>query len=153
VKSKKFHFSYLSTLFAAAVLAGCAAGSGGGTKGDDSSVLRTRATERWDLLIGHKAEKAWDYLTPGYRETKTREQYAEEMNNRPVVWTKVTYGSQDCDADTCKVHLVVDYKINMGGMAGTVKSIAPLVETWIRVKGTWYYLPEALQPSKLGGNS
>jgi len=93
VKSKQVYFATFAA--AALLLSGCM--SGGGTKPQGSegkaeadSVLKTRAVERWDLLIARKADKAWDYLTPGYRETKPRQAYAEEMNGRGIRWSKVT---------------------------------------------------------------
>jgi len=125
----------------------------GGSKEEDSAVIRTRAIERWDLLIAHKAEKAWSFLTPGYREVKPRAAYAEEMNNRAVHWKKVAFGSQECDADTCKVRLLVEYNLDLGGLAGKVASTAPVLETWIKVNGRWYFLPEQFQPTKLGKES
>ena len=131
-------------LAAALALAGCAATT---VRNEDSGVIRERAVQRWEFLIAHKADKAYDLLSPGYRETKTREKYTDEMNARGIRWSKVSFGSQDCAADTCKVHLQVDYSLKMGGPAGTVKSMAPLVETWVQVKGKWYYLPSAIQPS------
>jgi len=150
VKSKKIYFVLFGLVLAA--LSGCAAGPGV-TKAADESAIRTRAVERWELLIAHKAEKAWDYLTPGYRTTKPRQAYADEMNSRGMRWTKVTFASQECDVDTCKVSLMVGYTVDLGGLAGRVGSASPVVETWVKIKGSWYYLPEQLQPSKLGGNS
>ena len=134
-------------LFAA--LAGCTPGANVKQQEEDSSVLQTRSVERWNLLITHKAEKAWDYLTPGYRETKPRDIYAKEMNDRAVRWTKVSFSSQECDANVCKVRLTVDYNVNLGGLSGKVQSIAPVTETWVNVKGHWYFLPEQFQPTKL----
>ena len=150
----KVYFAAFSTALAAAtLLGGCAStGGAGGGRGEDANVLRTRAVERWDLLIAHKAEKAYDYLSPGFRETRKREVYADEMNNRGVRWNKVTYGSQECETDTCKVHLFVDYKIDMGGPAGKIPTSSPVTETWIKVDGRWYYLPES-RTGKLGENS
>jgi len=145
VKSRKVYFA-ATAAFAASLLAGCATGPSAGAKGENESVLHARAIERWDLLIAHKAEKAWDYLSPGYRQTKSREVYAQEMNSRPIRWNKVTYGSQECEPDVCKVHLFVDYKLDMGGLAGKVNSSAPLVETWVKTDGRWYYLPDQLGP-------
>ena len=156
MKSKQVYFATFAA--AALLLSGCMSGGGtrpegAGGKAESDSVLKTRAVERWDLLIARNADKAWDYLTPGYRETKPRQAYAEEMNGRGIRWSKVTYASQECDADTCKVRLLVDYNLNLGGPAGTVKSASPVVETWIKVKGRWYFLPEQFQPTKLGKES
>jgi hypothetical protein len=133
-------FGALLALFA---LAGCTTA----VRDQDNSVIRTRAIERWDLLIAHKAEKAWDFLSPGYRETKPRAAYAEEMNGRGISWSKVNFGSQECDADTCKVRLSVDYTVNIGGPVGKVGSMGLLVETWVKVKGRWYFLPNQFQPT------
>jgi hypothetical protein len=147
VKSKKIYFVFFVLVLAA--LSGCAAGPGA-TKAADESAVRTRAVERWDLLIAHKAEKAWDYLSPGYRETKPRDIYAAEMNSRGMRWTKATFESQICDGDLCKVHLLIAYNVDLGGPVGRVGSLSPVEESWIKVKGQWYFLPDQLQPSKLG---
>jgi hypothetical protein len=156
VKSKLVYFAPFAAIFLLA-LSGCMSGGGvkpgAGAKEEDNTVIHARAVERWDLLIAHKSDKAWDYLSPGFRETKPRASYAEEMNSRGIHWSKVAFGSQECDADTCKVHLLVDYNLNLGGLAGQVKSASPVTETWIKVKGRWYFLPEQFQPTKLGKDS
>ena len=152
VKSKKVYLLQLGGLLALLALTGCMTA----VKDQDSSVIQARAIQRWDFLIEHHAEKAWDYLSPGYRETKPREAYAKEMNARGVNWTKVSFNSQKCDADVCTVHLAVDYTINMGAGIGKVASMGPITETWIKVKGQWYFLPEQFRPTgpkKPGTNS
>ena len=45
-----------------------AAGCG---KKDPTEAVRQRASERWDLLTGKHAVKAYDYLTPGSRSPHT----------------------------------------------------------------------------------
>ncbi len=149
MKSKKVYFVQTGILFALLALAGCMPGV---KKGEDASVIKDRAVQRWDFLIAHQAEKAYDFLTPGYRSTKTREAYAKEMNSRGIRWSEVHYTSQTCEADVCKVHLTVDYAVNLGGMSGNVKSQGFVVETWIKADGHWYYLPNQLQP-KLGADA
>jgi hypothetical protein len=146
VKNKKVYFVRFAVALALATLAGC----GAVKKDEDAAVLRERSAQRWGLLIAHQADKAYDFLSPGYRQTKDRESYGKEMNARGVRWSKVHYESQECDADTCKVHLTVDYQVNLGGPAGNVKSSGFLVETWVKVDGHWWYLPSQLGPSKLG---
>lgn len=147
MKSKQVYFAKIGVLIALFALAGCMTGV---KQDEDASVLKQRAVQRWGYLIDHQAEKAYDLLTPGYRATKTRDAYASEMNGRGLHWSKVYFSSQKCDADTCHVHLIVDYSLPMGGPAGTVKSSGFVVETWIKAAGHWYYLPEALTPAKLG---
>jgi hypothetical protein len=146
VKGNKVYFFKTAFLLAALALAGC----GAVKKDEDASVIKEKSVERWNLLIAHQAEKAYDFLSPGYRQTKDRAAYAKEMNGRPVRWTKVHYTSQDCDADTCTVHLTVDYTVNMGGPVGSVSSSGFVVETWIKTDGRWWHLPSQLGPSTLG---
>jgi len=124
-------------LFAAALVA-C-------TGGGDASNIDTRVVERWNFLIAHQAEKAYDYLSPGTRETQTRESYASAMNNRPVKWTSVKFNRKECDADRCTVYLDVSYSVVMPGVGATGKPISSTStqsETWVHVNDGWYFLPK-----------
>ncbi|MGA9342536.1 MAG: hypothetical protein WBW61_08100 [Rhodanobacteraceae bacterium] len=122
------------------LVAGCAAG----VKKDNTADVETRAVARWNYLIDHQAEKAYDYLSPGYRATTPRAAYAKAMNGRPVQWKKVGFNKKKCDADRCTVYLVVSYSANISaGLGRPIESVTPLAETWIRVKGNWYYLPSS----------
>ena len=147
MKSKQVYFAPAGVLMALIALAGCVSAV---KKNDDASVIKQRAVQRWNYLIAHQAEKAYDFLSPGYRATKTREAYASEMNGRGIHWTKVHFASQKCDTNVCTVHLAVDYSMKMGGPAGNVDSSGFVVETWIKADGHWYFLPNPLTPAKLG---
>lgn len=116
-------------------IAGCADGS------SPDNVDR-RAVERWNHLIAHQAEQAYDYLSPGYRATQTREKYASAMNNRAVGWKSVKFKDKKCDADRCNVQLDVTYSIKLPGIGTPTESTSVQNETWILVKGGWYFLPK-----------
>ena len=142
----------LATLMATSILvAGCASQSSktdsasGPANGEASAkVVSKRSIERWEFLIAHKAEKAYDYLSPGFRATKKREEYAKEMNNRPVQWEKVLPYSQVCDKpDVCVVNIQVDAKVKMPGVGQMVSTVGFVTETWIRSHGKWYLLPNS----------
>ena len=109
-----------------------------------NSEVQRRAIERWELLIAHKAEKAYDYLSPGYRATKKRDEYAREMNDRPVRWTKVLPYREVCEKpEVCVIDLQVDVTVKMPGVTQPVSSVGFVKETWIRSRGKWYLLPHA----------
>ncbi len=107
--------------------------------------LAERAVQRWQYLIDGKPELAWEMLTPGVRSAKPREKYAEEMANRAVRWTKVSFRDQECEQpDSCLVRVDVEYRVvlpvnRVGEM--TVPGSA-LVERWLRLDGQWYHLPD-----------
>ena len=103
----------------------------------------TRSVERWNALIAHQAEKAYDYLTPGFRATQTREAYAAAMNNRPVQWKSVKFDRKECEEDRCTVHLNVAYELTAGtGALRKMESTNTQSETWIVTQGEWYFLPK-----------
>lgn len=137
------YFVRLFLLLLPLALAAC--GGGPAVKGaNDDAVLEKRSIERWNLLIAHKAEKAYDYLSPGSRSTESREKYAADMNNRPVHWQSVSYVDRKCDdPDACTLQLQATFSVNMSARMGQdVHSTTVVWERWIRVGGQWYYLPE-----------
>ena len=133
----RMRLAALAALFVA--LAGC------DTNSDPTADVEKRAVDRWNFLISHQAEKAYDYLSPGTRETQTRESYATAMNSRPVRWTAAKYNHKECDADRCKVYIDVSYSLTMpgaGAIGKPIESTSTQTETWVRVKDDWYFLPK-----------
>lgn len=125
------------------VLVGALFAAAGCTDKANPDNLDRRAVERWNYLIGHQAEKAYDYLTPGFRATKTREDYAAAMNNRPVQWKAVKFNRKQCDGESCTVLVDVSYQVMMPGAVGTpAQATTTQNETWILVDGEWYFLPK-----------
>jgi len=82
MKNRQVHIFHAAAALAALALAGC----GAAVKKDDGAAVEARAAERWNLLIAHQAEKAYDYLTPGFRQTITREKYASDKNDVALRW-------------------------------------------------------------------
>lgn len=125
-------------------LGGCATNS---AKKDDVSAIDKRAVERWNYLIEHKAEKAYDYLSPGFRATKSREDYAAEMNNRPVRWKTIKFVEKKCETDVCNVQLYITYTAPINAAIGKeVDGFSTLQEKWVHTQDGWYYLPEGNLP-------
>lgn len=144
------NFLFAAALAAFVMLGGCAAG--GGTKSGVSKKggPEVRAQARWDHLLKKETEQAYDFLSPGARSTIAREQYASDMRNRPVRWTKAQVDSKECASeDSCKVKVFLEYSAKLPMVAGgDVTSPAVLEETWIAVDGVWYYVPADLVQGK-----
>lgn len=106
------------------------------------STLEERATRRWQLLIDGKPDLAYEYFSPGYKQTRSREEYTELMHRRPVKWVSVHYQDQDCDGEICKVRLMIGYTLDMPvQMVGRVESVDFVTENWLWMDGDWYHLP------------
>lgn len=123
------------------VLAACSASS---PLRDSSSqeVLKQRAEQRWQYLADRDAAKAWDYLTPGYRQTVSRDTYAARMNNRPIRWTSGTVTGIECeDARRCTVQVTIGFTTRVAGVTGEIASMSRTKEDWLYLNNQWYHLP------------
>lgn len=143
-------------LLASAVmlLTACATTSGSGGGADPGKEIMERALARWDLLIKGEPGEAWEYLSPGYRATRPKDVYAEEMSQRPVRWTKVSpfepiegrdeVEAVECEENglSCDVRLSVRFKIRSHlTSVGLIESVTVIKENWIKIKGQWYIVP------------
>lgn len=101
-----------------------------------------RAVKRWENIINKKFDDAYEMLSPGYRQTHDKVQYAQIIGNRPVHWTKASYVDHDCpSADVCMIRVTVAFNVLMPG-AGRVNSENIVEEKWLRVDGEWFFFPD-----------
>ena len=96
------------------------------------ALVRQRATARWDLLIKGDFDGAYEYMSPGSRETTSLARY--KANTRHDAFRSIRMDSVTCDGDACTVKLMLTY--DHPKMKGVV---TPVVESWI-VDGAqaWY---------------
>ncbi len=110
---------------------------------DPKAELERRVIERWALLIAKQGDQAFDYLTPGYRAAHDRAVYQKEMADRPVKWYRVLYANAECASpDNCLVGTMVYFKIRMSSATGISDQFGFAHERWLRIDGSWYFLPE-----------
>lgn len=139
-------FKILRILALAAMVVLAAACSPGNVKKGSSAkaTVEDRAVQRWEDLIAHRSGDAYEYLTPGYRQTHPKEPYIISMGSRPVVWKSIKFMRKECeDENTCTVYLLLVYELRIAaGIPGPVEGVSGEKEKWIRIKGVWYHLPE-----------
>jgi len=112
---------------------------------DPAELVRQRAVERWDLLAGKHAVKAYDYLSPGYRSTHTLEQYVAFIATARMQWKSAKVDSVQCEPDVCTAKLTV-VAILPGAIMQRPSDMeypAPVVEKWVRSDGQWFFLPDS----------
>lgn len=128
-------------LIAAILLAACA-----GTpqrQAQQPQTLEERALARWQHLIDGEPELAWDYLSPGFRATTSREVYAAQMATRPVRWISARVIGTECESeDVCEVQVEVGVSVqsHVTGV-GRVEAQRAIREGWIRSGGQWFNVP------------
>jgi hypothetical protein len=115
----------------ALALAGCAAVE----QRPDEEVIREKAQARWDLFIKGDIRGAYEYLSPGARQTVTAEQYVGAI--KPGLWRTARVDKVSCpSADLCEVDLTIGIIFN------GIPSHTPLREKWVRVDSKWWYFYE-----------
>jgi hypothetical protein len=125
-------------------LAACAAGPRAGSKtgGSPEAIVEQRAKERWAYLVDNNFHAAYEYLTPGYRATRTVQSYAAGAKPAILSWKGVQWRGVDCETpESCVAKLILEYTVQMQG-AGTVPGLTEIKERWMLLDGTWYHLPE-----------
>lgn len=139
---KKQNFTALSIALAAVVvLGGCQPSPQSAS--DSVETLKARAQERWNYLIEKKAEKAYEYLTPGYRKSVPVEKYVADKMSVGLRWKRATVGAAECEDDACTVFVSLDYEVNLPNSGGKpIETFAPLREKWVKLSEKWYFLPD-----------
>lgn len=129
-----------ATLCAALLLAGCQSGEDAPSQ---PQSVEERAQARWDLLVERDFASAWEYYTPGFRETSSAQDFAGIMKQRPVRWTSAEVLGSACEDDRCQVLVEVSYTVpNAPNGLNTVSPTSEVDETWIRTGGQWWYVQE-----------
>ena len=112
------------------------------SKEDLGKMIGDRAVMRWKNIINKKFDDAYEMLSPGYRQTHDKKEYADIIANRPVRWTNATFVGHDCStADVCTVRVNIEFNVLMPSV-GTVKSENIVEEKWIHSEKEWYFFPD-----------
>lgn len=112
------------------------------SKEELGKMIGDRAVMRWKNIINKKFDDAYEMLSPGYRQTHDKKEYAEIIANRPVRWTNATFVGHECaTADVCTVRVNIEFNVLMPSV-GSVKSENIVEEKWIRSEKDWYFFPD-----------
>lgn len=132
-------FARLAAVLSAALLAACAA-MPGMTSPEDA--VKARSEERWALLLKGDLGGAYEYLSPGSKALMPVERYKRSV--ALGIWTGAKVQKVTCQADICKVTVLVAYKVQAKGVRKAVSSERALTETWRQESGQWWYVSEVI---------
>jgi hypothetical protein len=122
----------LAAVMASTLLAGCANLVGAS---NPEAVVKERAQQRWQALIGSDFAKAYAYTAPSYRALVSADTYRKGFGSGG--WVSADVQSVNCDTDKCTVRLKIDMKPPMGTRFGsTIGSYVD--ETWILEDRQWW---------------
>ena len=102
--------------------------------------VEERAQQRWDHVVAREFEQAYEFFSPGYRETTPLHEYMIDALSRPVRWLNAEVIGASCLEDVCRLSVEVTYQPAVG--PGPLRQLRPtrtIEERWIRIDGVWWY--------------
>lgn len=109
----------------------------------DAEIVEHRSALRLEALRKLDFEKAYTYMSPGYRSVKGLDRFKLDYAGS-VNLLDFNVQTAECVEDTCNVLVDSTYKITIVGPGFSVKE--PLAieraskETWIRTEGKWWFV-------------
>lgn len=102
--------------------------------------LSERVEARWAALAEGDFAKAYEYETPGYRDTVTPQQYPSQFG-RAVRWigAEVLHLDVSETGDRAEVKVLLEYEAPTP-VGDTYTNRRPLNERWIASEGDWWYV-------------
>jgi len=99
------------------------------------AAVKQRAVARWEALIKRDLDAAYEYYSAASRRAIPKSQAGASL--RIVTFRSVVVEKASCEAETCKVELVVTYDHKV--MPGVP---ARITETWVIENGqAWFVHP------------
>ncbi|QOC23051.1 hypothetical protein IC757_02515 [Wenzhouxiangella sp. AB-CW3] len=137
-KSKRALGGAVSLACAVFVLAACQAEP----ELTPDEAVHERAQERWDLRLEQEYGEAYEYYSPGYRQTVDAYSHVADQRNRAVMYTGARVVSVECESEICRARVRVEYRVP-GAPSGLsrVTSERTITENWIHSGGEWWYSP------------
>lgn len=111
--------------------------SGCTTAPTTEEIVKQRALERWQALIHGDFDKAYDYLSPGYRAVNPLNLYRGRFGHA-VVWEQAGIKQIACTAKACEVTVSIHYRYPARNYQGE----STVEERWIGEDNHWWLLPK-----------
>ncbi len=111
-----------------------------GGPSEPEQTLEERVLARWEHMIERDFEAAWEYYTPGFRQTTPRLDFAHDMTRRPVRWTAAEVVGTDCEEELCRVAVELEYRVPgaPSGQSG-MRLSRTIEDQWVLLDGQWWF--------------
>ncbi len=135
--TKKAGLAFLAS--ALILLAGCATAPPVSDEEASARIVEELAEARWQAIMERDFEKAYEFYSPGYRDTTGLREYDRDMSRRPFRYLSAEVQPAECEGDRCQVRVRVTYQA-VGAPAGQhrVRLTQDLTETWVRLEDQWW---------------
>lgn len=133
-------YKYVMCLSLALGLGGCAGLSGQADSVKAGKTVAKRAEERMAALQDLDFKKAYEYMSPSYRQVKDLKRFRVEFGGAAnIVSFKVL--EPECEPEVCRVVVTRVVKLPMGGrrVGQFMDMETSIQQVWVNTNGTWWY--------------
>lgn len=131
---------YVMCLSLALGLSGCAGFPGQNGEAAASKAVAKRAEARMAALQDLDFKKAYEYMSPGYRQVKDLKRFRVEFGGAAnIVSFKVL--EPECEPEVCRVVVTRVFKVPLGGRrVGKLMDMETSIQqVWVKTDGRWWY--------------
>lgn len=109
----------------------------------EKGKLNNRAIDFWKFKIEKRFDKAYEFLSPGWRSGESKESYVLRMGQSKIKWTDVKVAKKTCSQkDLCQLLLEITYLYKFKGAVSEKMEITTQVsENWLLKDNNWYHVP------------
>ena len=104
-------------------------------------IVEERAIDRWNRIIKRDFSAAYEYISPGSRETTPKKVYIGRFGGA-TQWLEAVPVKTECEKDLCQVVVSVKYRIRHKFFPKGIENSRDFKENWIHGDGQWWYLLE-----------
>jgi len=109
----------------------------------EAGKLDNRVLAYWNYKINKDFKSAYQFLSPGWRESESKTEYSNRMEQNLINWKSAKIVSKECSkGNICKVKVIIIYEYMFRGAISKKMTIPTnITENWIMINNTWYMIP------------
>lgn len=110
--------------------------------GNQTTQLEKRVTEQMDAFLAHDYEKAYRYMTPGFRDKYSIDGFRAQFVGMYDLQSYEVL-QNECEEERCivKVNRMQKMPAHIAASTHSEAFTYPMLtkQTWLRIKGKWYH--------------
>lgn len=109
----------------------------------EKGKLDNRVYDFWKFKIESRFDKAYEFLSPGWRSNEPVESYSLRVSKSKVKWLEAKVDKKDCkQKDYCIVTVLIKYSFRPKHAKKAMIVESPVKENWLLKNNTWYLVPK-----------
>jgi len=103
-------------------------------------LVKARAEQRWQAMVAGEYEKAYEFLSPGFRSRVSAKEFRGRFEGR-TEWTGADIQGVECEDDLCVATVVARFRFLGAHPFPPYDGETAEKENWIRSEGQWWHVP------------